>query len=138
MLAVPKFRNPLQSRSRHLSKNDRLSRLFIQRLMDAAERGVRVRVIIDDSMTESDPHYLAKFASHSIGTDRTLGESGRSAVKRRCHLSPSITFSMTEIGQLLQWGTVVSRRASFPNPYCGLLNQRIPSEISRDRVYFPH
>ncbi len=45
-----------------LWKDDRMGRLFIQRLMDAAERGVRVRVLIDDSMTESDPKYLAKFA----------------------------------------------------------------------------
>ena len=47
-----------------LWKDDRMGRLFIQRLMDAAERGVRVRVLIDDSMTESDPEYLAKFAAH--------------------------------------------------------------------------
>ncbi len=47
-----------------LWKNDRLGRLFIQRLMDAADRGVRVRVIIDDSMTDSDPLYLAKFGAH--------------------------------------------------------------------------
>ena len=47
-----------------LWKNDRLGRLFIQRLMDAADRGVRVRVIIDDSMTESDPLYLARFGGH--------------------------------------------------------------------------
>jgi putative cardiolipin synthase len=47
-----------------LWKNDRLGRLFIQRLMDAADRGVRVRVIVDDSMTESDPVYLAKFGGH--------------------------------------------------------------------------
>lgn len=46
-----------------LWKNDRMGRLYIQRLMDAAERGVRVRVIIDDSMTESDPQYLAKFSA---------------------------------------------------------------------------
>ena len=47
-----------------LWKNDRIGRLFIQRLMDAADRGVRVRVIIDDSMTESDPLYLARFGAH--------------------------------------------------------------------------
>jgi len=46
-----------------LWKNDRVGRLFIQRLMDAADRGVRVRVIIDDSMTESDPQYLARFGA---------------------------------------------------------------------------
>lgn len=47
-----------------LWKNDHVGRLFIQHLLDAAERGVRVRVIIDDSMTESDPVYLAKFGAH--------------------------------------------------------------------------
>jgi putative cardiolipin synthase len=47
-----------------LWKNDRIGRLFIQRLMDAADRGVRVRVIVDDSMTDSDPVYLAKFGGH--------------------------------------------------------------------------
>ncbi len=46
-----------------LWKDDRLGRVFIQHLMGAAERGVRVRVIIDDSMTESDPIYLAKFGA---------------------------------------------------------------------------
>ena len=47
-----------------LWKNDRLGRVLIQNLMDAAERGVRVRVIVDDSMTESDPTYLSKFGAH--------------------------------------------------------------------------
>ena len=47
-----------------LWKNDRIGRLFIQRLMDAADRGVRVRVLIDDSMTDSDPLYLARFGAH--------------------------------------------------------------------------
>jgi putative cardiolipin synthase len=47
-----------------LWKNDRIGRLFIQHLLDAANRGVRVRVLIDDSMTESDPLYLAKFGAH--------------------------------------------------------------------------
>ena len=46
-----------------LWKNDSAGRSFIQRLMDAAKRGVRVRVIVDDSMTESDPLYLAKFGA---------------------------------------------------------------------------
>jgi putative cardiolipin synthase len=45
-------------------KNDRAGRLFLQRMLDAAERGVRVRLIIDDSMTESDPIYLAKASTH--------------------------------------------------------------------------
>ena len=43
-----------------LWKNDRVGRLFLQHMLDAAERGVRVRLVIDDSMTESDPIYLAK------------------------------------------------------------------------------
>jgi putative cardiolipin synthase len=47
-----------------LWKNDRLGRVFIQHLLDAAERGVRVRVLVDDSMTESDPEYLAKLGVH--------------------------------------------------------------------------
>ena len=47
-----------------LWKDDRVGRVFIQRLMDAAERGVRIRVIVDDSMTDSDPEYLAKFGAH--------------------------------------------------------------------------
>ncbi len=47
-----------------LWKDDRAGRLFIGALLDAADRGVRVRVLIDDSMTESDPQYLAKFGSH--------------------------------------------------------------------------
>lgn len=47
-----------------LWKNDHVGRVFIQHLLDAANRGVRVRVIIDDSMTESDPLYLAKFGAH--------------------------------------------------------------------------
>ncbi len=46
-----------------LWKDDRAGRVFIDALMDAANRGVRVRVLIDDSMTESDPQYLAKFAA---------------------------------------------------------------------------
>ena len=44
--------------------NDRVGRMFIRRLLDAANRGVRVRVIVDDSMTDSDPLYLAKFGAH--------------------------------------------------------------------------
>jgi putative cardiolipin synthase len=47
-----------------LWKNDRVGRLAIQHLLDAAERGVRVRMLIDDSMTESDPLYLAKLSAH--------------------------------------------------------------------------
>ncbi len=44
-----------------LWKDDRAGRMFIHALLDAADRGVRVRVMIDDSMTESDPQYLARF-----------------------------------------------------------------------------
>jgi putative cardiolipin synthase len=47
-----------------LWKNDRLGRLFLQHMLDAAERGVRVRLLIDDPMTESDPLYLAKASAH--------------------------------------------------------------------------
>lgn len=47
-----------------LWKEDRLGRVFIQHLLEAAERGVRVRVLVDDSMTESDPQYLAKLGAH--------------------------------------------------------------------------
>jgi putative cardiolipin synthase len=47
-----------------LWKDDDAGKVMIQRLLDAAERGVRVRVLIDDSMTESDPHYLALFGAH--------------------------------------------------------------------------
>jgi len=47
-----------------LWKDDRVGRVFIQHLMDAADRGVRVRVIVDDSMTDSDPEYLAKFGAY--------------------------------------------------------------------------
>jgi len=42
-----------------LWKNDAVGKVFIQRLLGAAERGVRIRVLIDDSMTDSDPEYLA-------------------------------------------------------------------------------
>lgn len=41
-----------------------MGRVLIQRLMDAAECGVRVCVIIEDSMTESDPMYLARFGAY--------------------------------------------------------------------------
>ncbi|MCH2180934.1 MAG: phospholipase D family protein [Mariniblastus sp.] len=47
-----------------LWKNDLAGQAFMQRLLAAAERGVRVRVLLDDSMTEADPLYLAKFGSH--------------------------------------------------------------------------
>jgi putative cardiolipin synthase len=45
-------------------KNDDAGKIMMQRLLAAADRGVRVRVLIDDSMTESNPHYLALFGAH--------------------------------------------------------------------------
>jgi putative cardiolipin synthase len=42
-----------------LWRDDAIGKVLMQRLLDAAERGVRVRVLIDDSMTPSDPAYLA-------------------------------------------------------------------------------
>jgi len=48
-----------------LWKNDEAGKVLMQRLLAAAQRGVRVRVLIDDSMTESDPEYLALFGAHS-------------------------------------------------------------------------
>jgi putative cardiolipin synthase len=47
-----------------LWQDDDAGKIMIQRLLGAAGRGVRVRVLIDDSMTESDPEYLAVFAAH--------------------------------------------------------------------------
>jgi putative cardiolipin synthase len=47
-----------------LWKNDEAGKIMVQRLLDAAERGVRVRALIDDSMTDSDPQYLALFGAH--------------------------------------------------------------------------
>ena len=47
-----------------LWKNDAVGKILIQRLLAAADRGVRVRVLIDDSMTEADPRYLALFGAH--------------------------------------------------------------------------
>ncbi len=47
-----------------LWKNDQAGKVFMQRLLAAAERGVRVRVVLDDSMTEPDPQYLAEFGLH--------------------------------------------------------------------------
>ncbi len=47
-----------------LWKDDAAGKVMMQRLLAAADRGVRVRVLIDDSMTESDPHYLALFGAH--------------------------------------------------------------------------
>ena len=47
-----------------LWKNDTSGKVMTQRLLAAAERGVRVRALIDDSMTESDPAYLALLGAH--------------------------------------------------------------------------
>ena len=47
-----------------LWKDDEAGKIMMQRLLAAADRGVRVRVLIDDSMTESDPQYLAKFGAY--------------------------------------------------------------------------
>jgi len=47
-----------------LWKDDAAGKVMMQRFMAAAERGVRVRVLIDDSMTDSDPQYLARFDAH--------------------------------------------------------------------------
>ncbi len=47
-----------------LWKDDDAGKIMMQRLLAAADRGVRVRVLIDDSMTESDPAYLARFGAH--------------------------------------------------------------------------
>ena len=47
-----------------LWKNDEAGKVMMHRLLSAADRGVRVRVIIDDSMTDSDPEYLALFGAH--------------------------------------------------------------------------
>jgi len=47
-----------------LWKDDKAGKVMMQRLMAAADRGVRVRVLIDDSMTKSDPEYLALFGAY--------------------------------------------------------------------------
>ena len=47
-----------------LWKNDSAGKVLMQRLLAAADRGVRVRVMVDDSMTEPDPEYLAEFGAH--------------------------------------------------------------------------
>ena len=47
-----------------LWKDDVAGKVMMQRLMAAADRGVRVRVLIDDSMTDSDPQYLAVFGAY--------------------------------------------------------------------------
>jgi len=47
-----------------LWKDDEAGKVMMHRLLSAADRGVRVRVLIDDSMTDSDPEYLALFGAH--------------------------------------------------------------------------
>ena len=47
-----------------LWKNDESGQVMMQRLLTAADRGVRVRALIDDSMTDSDPEYLGLFGAH--------------------------------------------------------------------------
>jgi putative cardiolipin synthase len=42
-----------------LWKNDAAGKVLMQRMLAAADRGVRIRILIDDSMTETDPQYLA-------------------------------------------------------------------------------
>jgi putative cardiolipin synthase len=39
--------------------DDAIGKVYMQHLLNAAERGVRVRILIDDSITTSDPAYLA-------------------------------------------------------------------------------
>ena len=65
--------------------NDRMGRLLIQRLTDAADRGVRVRIIIDAVMTESHPVYLAKFGAHpnvNVRMYKPFGQTHKSYVLR--------------------------------------------------------
>ena len=42
-----------------LWRNDAAGKVMMQRMLAAAARGVRIRILIDDSMTEADPRYLA-------------------------------------------------------------------------------
>ena len=68
-----------------LWKDDDAGKIMMQRLLAAAERGVRVRVLIDDSMTESDPEYLAVFGSHpniELRLYKPFGPKEKSVVMR--------------------------------------------------------
>jgi len=47
-----------------LWKDDEAGKVMMHRLLSAADRGVRVRVLIDDSMTDADPEYLGLFGAH--------------------------------------------------------------------------
>ena len=68
-----------------LWKNDEAGKIMMHRLLSAADRGVRVRVMIDDSMTESDPQYLAGFGSHpniELRLYKPFGSKHKSTVMR--------------------------------------------------------
>lgn len=68
-----------------LWKDDAAGKIMMQRLVAAAERGVRVRVLIDDSMTDSDPHYLARFGAQSnveVRLYKPFGPKHKSLVMR--------------------------------------------------------
>ncbi len=68
-----------------LWKNDEAGKIMMQRLIAAADRGVRVRVLVDDSMTESNPRYLATFGAHpnvSVRLYKPFGPKGKSLVMR--------------------------------------------------------
>ena len=68
-----------------LWKNDDAGKIMMQRLIAAAERGVRVRVLVDDSMTESNPRYLATFGAHpnvAVRIYKPFGPKGKSLVMR--------------------------------------------------------
>jgi putative cardiolipin synthase len=68
-----------------LWKDDDAGKIMMQRLLDAAERGVRVRVLVDDSMTDSDPQYLARFGAYpnvSVRIYKPFGPKHKSYVLR--------------------------------------------------------
>jgi putative cardiolipin synthase len=68
-----------------LWKDDDAGKIMMQRLLAAAERDVRVRVLIDDSMTESDPEYLALFGAHpnvEVRLYKPFGPRSKSLVLR--------------------------------------------------------
>jgi putative cardiolipin synthase len=68
-----------------LWKDDDAGKIMMQRLLAAADRGVRVRVLIDDSMTESDPEYLARFGAHpnvELRLYKPFGPKAKSLVVR--------------------------------------------------------
>ena len=68
-----------------LWKDDDAGKVMMQRLIAAANRGVRVRVLVDDSMTESNPRYLATFGAHpnvAVRLYKPFGPKGKSLVMR--------------------------------------------------------